>query len=79
MVEGYDDLLAIAEADPAVAALLMPGPGLQAEHVPWLVRASVRAFHIGTQARPGGSEKAYVDAGLVRSWRLLLDDALNRV
>jgi copper homeostasis protein len=79
MGEGYDDLLATAESDPAVARLLMPGGGLLAEHVPWLVRAGVRAFHLGQQVRPGGSPRAYVDAGLLRSWRLLLDDALERI
>jgi copper homeostasis protein len=79
MGEGYDDLLATAETDPAIAALLMPGGGLPAEHVPWLVRAGVRAFHVDLQARPGGSQKAYVDAGLTRSWRLLLDDAMERI
>ena len=78
MGEGYDDLLAIVESDPAIAALVMPGGGLLAEHVPWLVRAGVRAFHLGPQVRPGGSAKAYVDAELVRSWRLLLDDAVAR-
>ena len=76
--EGYDDLLAAAESDPAVAALLMPGDGLVAEQVPWLVRAGVRSFHLGAQLRPGGSARAYVDAGLTRSWRLLLDDAEAR-
>ena len=79
MAEGYDDLLATAESDPAIARLLMPGGGLLAEHVPWLVRAGVRAFHVGPQVRPGGSPKAYVDAGLTRSWRLLLDDAIARL
>jgi copper homeostasis protein len=79
MAEGYDDLLAAAESDPAVAELLMPGAGLQAEHVPWLVRAGVRAFHLGPQVRPGASPRAYVEAGLTRSWRLLLDDAAARV
>lgn len=78
MAEGYDDLLATAESDPAVARLLMPGGGLQPEHVPWLVRAGVRAFHLGPQVRPGGSLKAYVDPGLARSWRLLVDDAVAR-
>ena len=73
MAEGYDELLATAESDPAVARLLMPGGGLLAEHVPWLVRAGVRQFAVGSQVRPGGSARAYVDAGLVRSWRLLLD------
>jgi copper homeostasis protein len=78
MGEGYEELLALAESDPAVAAMVMPGGGLRAEHVPWLVRAGVRAFHLGTQVRPGGSRKAYVAADLVRSWRLLVDDAVAR-
>lgn len=79
MAEGYEDLLATATADPGVAALVMPGGGLLAEHVPWLLRAGVRAFHLGSQTRPGGSDKAYVDADLVRSWRLLVDDAMARL
>ena len=79
MVEGYDDLLATSESDPAIAARLMPGGGLLAEHVPWLVRTGVRAFHVGPQVRPGGSSRAYVDAGLTRSWRLLLDDSMDRI
>jgi copper homeostasis protein len=29
--------------------------------------------------RPGGSNKAYVDAGYVRSWRSLVDDAMERL
>ena len=56
----------------------MPGGGLLAEQVPWFVRTGVRQFHLGAQARPGASYKAYVDAAHVRSWRLLLDDALDR-
>jgi copper homeostasis protein len=79
MGEGYDDLLALVESDPVIASLVMPGGGLLAEHVPWLVRAGVRAFHLGPQVRPGGSPKAYVDADLVRSWRLLVDDAAARL
>jgi copper homeostasis protein len=75
---GYDDLLAACESDPGIAALAMPGGGLLAEQVPWFVRAGVRQFHLGRQARPGGSYKAYVDAGHVRSWRLLLDSASRR-
>ena len=58
----------------------MPGGGLLAEHVPWLVRAgrprrSTSARRCGRAA----SDKAYVDAGYVRSWRLLLDDAMERL
>ena len=70
---GYDDLLALAESSPEVAAVLMPSGGLVAEQVPWFVRAGVSHFHVGPQVRPSGSYKAYVDAGLVRSWRMLLD------
>lgn len=75
---GYDDLLDLARGSSEVAHLLMPGGGLLGEHVPWFVRAGVRAFHLGPQARPGGTSKAYVDAAHVRSWRLLLDDAVGR-
>ena len=75
---GYDDLLALAEADPHVAALLAVSGGLSAEQVPWFARAGVTQFHIAEQARPGGSAKAYVDAALVRSWRLLVDSATQR-
>ena len=70
---GYDDLLALAVRDPDVARLLLPTGGLQAEQVPWLARAGVGQFRIGDQVRPGGSPRAYVDPGMVRSWRLLLD------
>ena len=71
---GLDELLRLARANPDVAGLIMAGGGLTPEHVPWLVRAGVRAFHIGSPARPGGSFKAYVDAELVASWRDLIDD-----
>jgi len=70
---GYDDLLALAESDAVVAGLLLPGGGLLAEMVPWFMRAGVARFHLGSQVRPGGTYKAYVDAGHVRSWRLLVD------
>jgi cytochrome P450 len=58
------------------ADLMMAGGGLAADHVPWLARAGVRKFHIGSAARPGRSWKAYVDASLVRSWRTLVDDSV---
>jgi copper homeostasis protein len=72
MSAGYDDLL--ATITPENAPLMMPGGGLAAEQVPWLVKAGVRQLHLGRQVRPGGSAKAYVDAGYVRSWRSLVDD-----
>jgi len=59
-----------------VAALVMASGGLTTEHVPWLVRAGVRQFSLGEEARPDGSwTKAYVAADYVRAWRMLLDDA----
>lgn len=78
MEAGYDELLGAAESDPRIASLLMPGGGLLGEQVPWLVRAGVRQFHVGRQARPGATYKSFVDAGHVRSWRLLLDSVLER-
>ncbi len=73
LAAGYDDLL--ATITPENARLVLPGGGLAAEHVPWLLKAGVRQLHLGSQVRPGGSRKAYVDAGFVRSWRTLVDDA----
>ena len=67
-----------ARANERARKLIMAGGGLQAEHIPWLVRAGVRAFHIGAAARPLGSNKAYVDPDLVRTWRTLIDDAVQR-
>ncbi len=79
MDTGLDDLVRLAESDPGISALLIAGGGLRGEHVPWLVRAGVRQFQVGSGVRPGGSwAKAYVDAGHVRSWRMLLDDAVDR-
>jgi copper homeostasis protein len=72
---GFDELTERAASDPDVARLLMAGGGLRGEHVPWLVRAGVRQFHVGSSARPAGSWKAHVEAGHVRTWRMLLDDA----
>lgn len=75
---GLSELLSRAKSDPRVAQLMMAGGGLHPDHVPWLARAGVMAFHIGKPARPGGSYKAYVDEALVRSWRSLIDDELRR-
>lgn len=76
--QGYDDLLALVDRSPEVARVLMAAGGLRPEHVPWLARAGVRQFQVEEQVRPGGSDRAYVDAALVRSWRLLLDDVVAR-
>lgn len=71
---GLNDLVARAKADPWAASLIMAGGGLKPDHVPWLARAGVRSFQISSAARPGGSFKAYADAGLVRTWRTLIDE-----
>jgi copper homeostasis protein len=72
--EGLDELVQRARADDFARRTVMAGGGLLPEHVPWLVRAGVRAFHIGSSARPLGSWKAYVDPDLVRTWRTLIDE-----
>ena len=76
--EGLDDLVARAQADEFARTVIMAGGGLLPEHVPWLARGGVRAFQIDTAARPLGSAKAYVDPGLVRTWRVLIDHATRR-
>lgn len=79
LAHGADELIARAERDPRVAEMLLAGGGLTPELVPWLVRAGVRRFAIGSSARTGGSwTRASVDVDHVRSWRMLLDDALSR-
>ncbi len=76
---GADELIARAQADPRVATLLLAAGGLDAEHVPWLIRAGVRQFGVSDEVRPDGSwTKAYVDTAAVRAWRLLIDDAHQR-
>lgn len=72
---GLDELCRRVSDDPRASDLAMAGGGLQPDHVPWLARAGVSRFHVGSAVRPSGSWKAYVDAALVRSWRTLLDDA----
>lgn len=75
---GCDELVDRAAGDPRVAQLLVAGGGLRAEHVPWLARAGVRGFHVGSTVRPGGSwTKSYVDPAHVRAWRMLIDDAVE--
>ena len=79
LAHGLDDVVVRAQDDSAFARVAMAGGGLRAEHVPWLVRAGIRRFHVGSGARPQGSWKAYADAGFVRSWRRLVDDAVARL
>ena len=77
VTEGLDDLVARAREDEFARAVIMAGGGLLPEHVPWLARAGVRAFHVGASVRPTRSWKAYVDPDLVRTWRTLIDEAVR--
>ena len=79
LAAGGDELLQRCIADPDVAALLVASGGLTTELVPWLIRAGVRQFSLGEEARQDGSwTKSYVAADYVRAWRMLLDDAHQR-
>ena len=78
VAEGLDDLVRRAGEDAFARKVIMAGGGLLPEHVPWLARAGISAFHIGSAARPLGSWKAYVDPDLVRTWRRLVDDSIGR-
>jgi copper homeostasis protein len=77
VAEGLDELVTRASRDPFARSVIMAGGGLLPEHVPWLVRAGIRAFQVGSAVRPLGSTKAYVDPDLVRAWRRLVDDAMR--
>jgi copper homeostasis protein len=76
---GVDELISRAERSPRTAELVTAGGGLTPELVPWLVRAGVRRFAIGSSARVSSSwTRGSVDVDRVRSWRMLVDDALSR-
>ncbi len=79
LAHGADDLIMRAQRDPRVAELVTAGGGLTPDLVPWLSRAGVRRFAIGSSARAGSSwTRGLVDAERVRTWRMLVDDALSR-
>lgn len=76
MASGREDLITQVQADPRIARLLIASGDLQADLVPWLIRAGVRQFALADEVRQDRSwTKSYVDAGAVRAWRLLIDDA----
>ncbi len=79
LAHGADDLIMRARRDPRVAELVTAGGGLTPDLVPWLARAGVSRFAIGSSARAGSSwTRGLVDSERVRSWRMLVDDALSR-
>jgi copper homeostasis protein len=76
---GIEGLLARASEDADVARLALVTGAMTPEHVPWLSRAGIHQFHLGSVVRPGGSwTRSGVDARYVRSWRTLVDDAAAR-
>jgi copper homeostasis protein len=76
---GIEELLARAKEDADVARLALVAGSLEAEQIPWLSRAGIHQFQLGALARPGGSwVRSSVDAGYVRSWRTVVDDAAAR-
>lgn len=79
MDEGLDALLIRCRATAGLAQLVLAGAGLRARHVPWLVRAGVRCFHLAGQVREEGRLTRPVDPQLVRSWRLLTDSSVEHV
>lgn len=76
---GLDELLSRTRVRPELASMMLVGRGLESEHVPWLARAGVRAFHVREQVRPQRDGDAPIDASLVRAWRSLLDDVVGRL
>lgn len=74
---GLESLVRRARSDPDAARLVMAGGGLAPEHVAPLAAAGVRAFHVGSGVRPGRSFEAVIDAGLVATWRGLVDGAAS--
>ncbi len=77
--DGLNTLIAEAKSDPEIANLILAGGGLQTEHIPWLVRAGISSFHLGTSARVEGSYDEPVSASKVHSWRALIDSSVDHI
>ena len=77
VTEGLDDLVARAADGQFARSVIMAGGGLLPEHVPWLARAGVRAFHIGAAARPLGSGRRTSTPTWCAPGARLVDDAMR--
>lgn len=75
---GCVDLCRRAGADPTIARLVLAGGGLREVDVPWLARAGIRSFHVGSRARDAGFASP-VNAERVARWRRLIDDSVGHV
>lgn len=81
---GMETLIARAKAQPTAllrrkfCQRVLVGGGLQPEHLPWLVKAGFRNFHLGRGVRVAGSYNQPISQELVRSWRELIDSEIAR-
>ncbi|WP_055688682.1 copper homeostasis protein CutC [Streptomyces prasinus] len=80
VADGLSTLLAEARRgrgdEPGYRQELLVGGGLRLEQVPTLLAAGIRAFHIGSAARPGGWT-GHVSAEAVAEWRRVVDGAAD--
>lgn len=75
---GLDDLVRRAKANSRSARLILAAGGLRPEHVPWLGRAGIAAFHVDEQVREGGTAAGAVAQDRVHAWRILVDAEVGR-
>jgi len=79
LAHGVDEVCARLESDIGWSDLVVAAGGLTPEVVPWLARSGVRRFAVGSAARAGSSwARGDVDVERVRTWRMLVDDAVDR-
>lgn len=79
LTHGSEEVISRLDHDIALADVLVAAGGITPEVVPWLTRAGVRRFAVGSAARAGASwNRGDVDLDRVRTWRMLVDDAVDR-
>lgn len=78
LTHGLDELVALASQNPDIAAVAEAAGEVLPEHVPWLVRAGITKVQVSDQVRIGGRDRGWVDATLVHSWRVLLNQEVRR-
>lgn len=84
VTHGMEALIARAAAQPTVllrrkfCQRVIVGGGLLMEHLPWLIKAGFRNFHLGSGVRISDSYDQPISQDLVRSWRELIDSEIAR-